>query len=153
MKTRVLTEIALVAALYVVLTIVFSPISYALFQFRVSEILKSTVIWRPHLIWAFVLGVCLANFYSPYAGLWELAWMPFANLVGAVLCWQAARVNKWIGAALYALIVAFGVGVMLSFILRVSFWLTVLPVLVSELLLIVGGLPIMERVMARLKGL
>lgn len=151
MKTRLLTEVALVAALYVALTLVLSPISYALFQFRVSEMLKSAVIWRPHLIWAFVLGVCLANLYSPYIGLWELVWMPFVNLLGATLCWQVARANKWLGAALYALAVAAGVGVMLSFILKVSFWVTFPPVLASELLLIVGGLPIMERVTGRFK--
>jgi len=151
MKTRLLTEVALVAALYVALTLVLSPISYALFQFRVSEMLKSAVIWRPHLIWAFVLGVGLANLYSPYIGLWELVWMPSVNLLGATLCWQVARANKWLGAALYALAVAAGVGVMLSFILKVSFWVTFPPVLASELLLIVGGLPIMERVTGRFK--
>ena len=38
-KTAAIIKIALIAALYVVLTLVFAPIAYGTLQFRVSEIL------------------------------------------------------------------------------------------------------------------
>ena len=38
-KTAAITKTALIAALYVVLTLVFAPIAFSTVQFRVSEIL------------------------------------------------------------------------------------------------------------------
>ena len=46
----------MVAALYAASTIALGPISYGPIQLRIPEILKSLVIWRPHLIAAFVIG-------------------------------------------------------------------------------------------------
>ena len=96
-----IAEVGVVAALYAALTVVLQPASYGPLQFRVAEVLKSLVIWEPHLIAAFVLGNFLANLASPYAGPWELVFMPFANLIGAWGCYALGRRWPYAGAALY----------------------------------------------------
>ncbi|MBI3997951.1 MAG: QueT transporter family protein [Armatimonadetes bacterium] len=139
-------EICVVAALYAALTIALSPISYGPIQFRVPEVLKSLVIWRPHLVAAFVVGNFLSNLTSPQVGAWELGFMPLANLVGASLCVMVGRRAALAGAAIYALVIAAAVALMLSVLLRVPFAALFPPLLLSEALLIIGGVPIMARV-------
>jgi uncharacterized membrane protein len=135
-----------VAALYAALTIALAPISYGPIQFRIPEVMKSLVIWRPHLILAFVVGNFLSNLTSPQVGPWELAFMPFANLAGAALCVALGRRAPLLGAASYATIIAAAVALMLSVLLKASFYVLVPPLLASEIVLIVGGVPIMRRV-------
>jgi uncharacterized membrane protein len=139
-------EVCAVAAAYAALTILLAPISYGPIQFRVPEVMKSLVIWRPHLVAAFVLGNFLSNLTSPQVGPWELGFMPLANLVGATLCVVAGRWSPWVGAAIYAVVIAAAVSLMLSVILRVPAAALFPPLLASEAVLIVGGVPVMERV-------
>lgn len=141
-----LAEICVVAGLYAALTIALGPISYGPVQFRIPEVLKSLVIWRPHLVAAFVLGNFLSNLTSPNVGPWELGFMPLANLVGASLCVLLGRRSPWAGAASYAVVIAAAVGLMLSVLLRAPFAVLFPPLLASEAVLIVGGVPVMARV-------
>lgn len=145
-------ETCVVAGLYAALTIVLAPLSYGPVQFRIPELLKSLVIWRPHLVAAFVLGNFLSNLTSPNVGPWELGFMPLANLVGAWACVIVGRRSPWAGAAAYAVVIAAAVGVMLSVLLRVPFAALFPPLLLSEAVLIVGGVPIMARVQRALEA-
>lgn len=137
-------EVALVAGVYAALTVAVAPASYGPLQFRISEVLKSLVIWEPHLVAAFVVGNFLSNLTSPYVGPWELVFMPFANLAGASLCVWLGRYNKWAGALSYALVIAAAVSLMLSVILNLPFVGLFPPLLASEGILIVGGVPVMQ---------
>ncbi len=141
-----IAEIGIIAAAYAALTIYLAPASYGPVQLRIAETLKPLVIWEPHLIPAFVLGNFLSNLSSPFAGPWELGWMPFANLIGAWVCWRVGRRNAYLGAAAYAVIIALAVATMLSNILHVPFRALLPPLLASELLLIVLGVPVMRPV-------
>jgi len=142
-----IAEVGVVAALYAALTIVLQPISYGPVQFRVAEVLKSLVIWEPHLIAAFVIGNFLSNLTSPYAGPWEFLFMPFANLIGGWACYVVGRRWPYAGAALYALVIATAVGLMLSVLLKLPFVGLFPPLLASEVILIVGGVPLMRAVL------
>jgi uncharacterized membrane protein len=143
---RAFTEISIIAAAYAALTIVLQPISYGPVQFRVPEVLKSLVIWRPHLIAAFVAGNFLSNLTSPNVGPWELGFMPLANFIGAALCVWVGRRSAWVGAATYAVMIAAAVAFMLSVLLKVRYAVLFPPLLASESVLIVGGVPFMRRV-------
>lgn len=143
---RILAEVCVIAAAYAALTVAFGPISYGPVQFRIPEALKSLVIWRPHLVAAFVLGNFLSNITSPQAGIWELGFMPLANLAGAWLCIVIGRRSAWAGAAVYAVVIAAAVALMLSVLLGVPFVVLFPPLLLSEVVLIVGGVPIMARI-------
>lgn len=140
-------EIGVLAALYAVLTWVLAPISYAQLQFRFAEVLKPLVIWEPQLIPAFVLGNFLSNLTSPFAGPWELGFMPMANLVGASLCYVIGRRTPWGGAVAYALTTAGAVSLMLSVLLHAPFAALFPAIAASEIVLIVGGVPVMRAVL------
>jgi hypothetical protein len=95
---------------------------------------------------AFVLGNFLGNLGSPWPRQWELLWMPFANLVGAWLCWRVGQVNAYLGATVYAVVTAAAVTTMLAAVLHAPFVAIGVPILASELLLIVLGVPVMRPV-------
>ncbi len=139
-------ETGVIAALYAALTIVLNPISYGPLQLRLAEILKSLVVWEPHLIPAFVIGNFLGNLYSPFAGPWELLFMPFANLVGASACYVVGRRSPFAGVTLYALVISAAVSVVLSMVLKLEYRFVFPPLLASESVLIIGGVPIMQAV-------
>ena len=149
-----IAEVGVVAAAYAVMVYVFPP-SYFPLQMRVAELLKPLVIWEPHLIPAFVIGNFLGNLKSPFAGPWELAWMPGANLVGAWVCWRVGWVNAYLGAAAYAIITAGAVATMFTFVLHAPMSALLPPLLGSELLLLLLGVPAMWSVhlaLERLRG-
>lgn len=143
---RKVAEAGVVAAAYAALTYFLAPASYGPLQLRMAEMLKPLVIWEPHLIPAFVLGNFLSNLFSPFAGPWELGWMPLANLAGGWVCWRIGRRNVYLGAAAYAVVIAAAVSLMLSVLLRAPFRAIVAPVLASELLLLLAGVPAMRAV-------
>lgn len=144
-------EGAVIAAAYAALTVYLAPVSYGPYQLRFAEVLKPLVIWEPHLIPAFVIGNFLGNLTSPFVGPWELVWMPFANLVGGWAAWRLGRTNAYLGATAYAVVIAAAVTVMLSAILHASARVLFPPLLASEVLLIVTGVPVMQPVHAALR--
>jgi xanthine/uracil permease len=79
--------------------------------------------------------------------------MPFANFIGGWACWRLGRVNPYLGAGAYAAIIAAAVSVMLSVILHASLRVLFPPLVVSEALLIVLGVPVMRPVHAAFRRL
>lgn len=151
-NTRMIAEIGVVAAVYAVLVYALAPVSFAVVQFRLAEVTKSLVIFRRHLIWAMAIGVGLGNLASPMAGAWELAWMPAMNLVGGYLAWLVGnRFNPFAGAALFAAWISLAVAVMLAVLTPVPFAVAFGSVLVSESVLVVGGVPLMRLIARRLE--
>lgn len=65
-SVRDLTQMALVAALYFVLTALppFNAISYGAYQFRISEMLNFLSFYKPKYIIALTVGCALSNLYS-----------------------------------------------------------------------------------------
>ena len=154
-SSRQLAEIGVFTAVYAALTWVLGPLSYQIFQFRISEALKSIVIPRRYLIWAFVIGNALSNVFSPFVGPWELLWMPFVNLIGAFTCWFVGRKigdvkGMLVGSMIYAIFVSFGVSFMLSSLFNLPMLPLALSTLVPEAILIVGFSPVMSRLSARI---
>jgi len=136
---------SIVAALYAVMTVALAPVSYGPIQFRVAEVLKALALFDPSFIIGFALGNFLGNLTSPYAGPWELVFMPCANLVGASFCWLLRR-WPYIGTAAYAVVITLAVSTMLSVIVGAPWWALAWSVGISEVVLIVGGMPLMARV-------
>ena len=150
-RTRQMAEVAVFSALYAILTWIFAPISYQVFQFRVAECLKSIVVRRKYLILAFVVGNAVSNVFSPFIGPWELLWMPFVNVLGAGSAWAIGHKLKGLkgmvaGGAIYAIWVAFGISIMLYVLFGVPGILSFAHILLPEVILIVGFSPIMNRV-------
>ncbi|TWT16466.1 QueT transporter family protein [Streptococcus sp. sy010] len=66
LTTRDYVDVALIAALYIVLTILppFNAISYGPYQFRVAEMFNFLAFYHRKYLYAVTLGCMIANFYS-----------------------------------------------------------------------------------------
>jgi len=138
MKTKMITRAALVAAVYVVLTVVLAPISYGPLQFRVSEMLKPLALFAPWFAWAFALGTGLANLWSPF-GPWDYVAMPLVDALAAWICWKL-RAYPAPALCVQAVIISVGVAVFPLWLGgKVAPWLTFLPVLAAQLVILLGA--------------
>ena len=103
-----------VGALYVVLSLAVAPFAFGPVQFRIGEALKPLVIRYPVTIPAFGVGTVIINFFSPFAGVLELVFMPLVDVTGGVLCWFLARriggaYGTYVASFVYAIYTAAGV--------------------------------------------
>ena len=66
LTVRDLTEIAIVAAIYIILTVTppFNLISYGMYQFRISEMLNFLVFYHPKYLLAVTIGCMISNYLS-----------------------------------------------------------------------------------------
>ncbi len=92
-----LIEISVIAALYVVLTLVVQPISFGEIQFRLSEILMLLVFYNRKYSVSLILGCLIANLWSPYL-LWD---MLFGTLATALACLFMTKSKSLIVASIW----------------------------------------------------
>lgn len=146
MNTRRIVLIATIAALYAIFTIVIAPVSYGPVQFRISEVLKVFVLFDPFAAIGIGIGTFFANLASPYAGPWELIFMPVTDMIGGGIAWGIYRLlaNRMpaIPMIIYALTTGAAVGLMLTVLGVGGFWLLFISVGASELAILVAGTPI-----------
>lgn len=64
-STKSISKMAMVTALYVVLTVLISPLSYGFIQIRLSEMFNYLGLYHQRYILAITLGVAIANLNSP----------------------------------------------------------------------------------------
>ncbi|TCK87892.1 putative membrane protein [Natranaerovirga hydrolytica] len=116
-KARFLTQAALIAAIYVVLLLIFQPISFREGQIRISEILTVLPYFTPAAIPGLFIG-CLIGNYLGGAILVDIIFGSLASLVAAVFSYLL-RKNKYlvpipsiiINAVVVGLILKYGYGV------------------------------------------
>ena len=92
-KTRNLVFGALIAAIYVVLTMAFRPISYGPIQFRISEALCVLPFFTPAAIPGVTLGCLISNLLGG-AVMMDVIFGSLATLIGAIGSWLLRR-NRW----------------------------------------------------------
>lgn len=79
-----LAKVAVVAALYVVVTIVLAPFSFGAYQLRLSETFNHLALFNKRYVLAVTLGVAIANIASPL-GVLDIIWGSFQTLVMLLL--------------------------------------------------------------------
>jgi uncharacterized membrane protein len=151
MKAKSITDVGIVAALYAVFVVIFAPISFSQFQFRVAELLKPIVIKRKHAIIGIGLGNLVGNLVGgAYAGVMELTLMPITCIVWGWVCWYVGNRNgklmPYVGSILYALGTTLSVAFMLSYMFGLPFLVLFLYVGIAEIILLVIGTPLMGRI-------
>ncbi len=92
MNTKVLARQAAVAAIYMVLTIALSGISYGPLQFRVTEVMTLLPFYNKEYIWGITIGCILANLASPF-GIIDIIVGSFASFLAAVI--MSRMKNIW----------------------------------------------------------
>ncbi|KOP80866.1 hypothetical protein AMS59_04165 [Lysinibacillus sp. FJAT-14745] len=142
-----LTKTALVAALYVAITVLLSVISFGAIQLRLSEMFNYLALYNKRYVLAVTLGVVLANFMSPT---WVLD-VPIggiATFLVLILCRRVTKnisneIVKMVITALIFAISMFTVAGQLTILYDLPFWATWFTVGIGELLsMTVGGMTI-----------
>lgn len=130
MKARYLARAASIAALYVLLTIVFAPISSGLMQCRVSEALCVLPYFTSAAVPGLFVGCALANLLTG-APLYDVLFGSAATLLAA-LCtyWMRKRVTKYLSPLPSVLFNALIVGALLVYVYHVGvpYWMAALYV-------------------------
>ncbi len=117
---RTITDNALLAAVYVVLTLLTSSFAYLGVQFRIAEILILLCFFRKDFIYGLCLGTLVANALGPL-GIYDVLFGTLATLVSAFLI---GHVKNLLLASLFPVIInGFVVGAELYFLLGLPFWL------------------------------
>ncbi len=149
-------KIATFGSLYAVLTIAIAPISYGPIQFRVSEVLKVFVLFDPYVALGIGIGTFFANLVSPFVGPWELIWMPVTDIAGGFCAWGVYKFmrDRWpaVPMTIYAMTTGAAVGLMLYVLGLGGFWFLAGTVALSELVILLGGIPIIFEIARILKA-
>ena len=115
----------IIAAIYVVLTLVFAPISFGEVQVRISEALTILPLFTTAAIPGLFVGCILGNIFGGCI-IWDILFGSLATLIGAFFSYRL-RKNRWLvpippivsNTIIVPLILRFGYGVNLPFILLI----------------------------------
>jgi uncharacterized membrane protein len=131
--TRDIAYNAVVAALYIVLTLITYPVSFLGIQFRFAEILVLLCFFRKDYILGLTLGCLIANLSSAI-GLIDVLFGTFATLISCI----CVAYSKWLLFAVLFPIIFNGVIVGLEL-----FWFLDAPLLESMFFVAMGELGVM----------
>ena len=123
---------AIIAAVYVVLCIVFQPISYGPVQFRIAEALTIMPLFTPAAIPGLFVGCVLANIIGQGVIL-DVVFGSIATLIGAVFGYLLRR-NRWL-VPIPAIVAN---ALIIPFVLRYGYGFADVPIPL-EMLYILGG--------------
>ena len=94
-KVLFLTQAAMIAAIYVVLTIVFQPFSFGQIQVRIAEALTILPMFTPAAIPGLYIGCMIGNILGGSI-LPDIIWGSFATLIGAVFTYLLRKQSKYL---------------------------------------------------------
>ncbi len=117
-NVRYITQSAIIAALYVALTLLFQPISFGPVQVRIAEILCVLPFFTPAAVPGLFVGCLIGNVLGSNLGPIDVGLGSLATLAAAFL---ASRIKKWWLLPLPAVVInAFVVGFVLYYALGAS---------------------------------
>ena len=119
----------MIAAIYVVLNIIFASISYGPIQVRIAEALTVLPFIDPSAIIGLFVGCILANILGPL-GMVDIIGGSLCTLVAAYLTYKLK--DPKLAPLPPVLINAFGVSIYLHLLFDLSYWITVLYIGIGE---------------------
>lgn len=127
-----ISRIAIVSALYVVLTLISYPLSYNMIQFRISEILMLLVFFNKKYSISMIIGCLIANFFS-----FNIVDCIFGTLATALACGAIILIKKlWIASLMPALFNGVIIGLELHYFLKEPLILSMVWVAFGELVVV-----------------
>ncbi len=133
-KTRTLTRAAIIAAIYCVLTAVLPMLSYGMIQVRFAEMLTVLPCYTVAAVPGLFVGCALANLIGlsfGVTGLLDIFMGSIATLIAAFLTYKLRR-NKLIALIPPVLINGLLIGLELTFVSDIPFYINVLCVVIGE---------------------
>ena len=95
-RVTLMTQAAMIAAIYVVLCVVFAPISYKEVQIRIAEALTILPLFTPAAIPGLFIGCLIANLMGGAIVL-DVVCGSLATLIGALGTWALRKRSKFLG--------------------------------------------------------
>ena len=145
-KIKMLTTSAMIAAVYLVLTLIFYVTSFSPMQSRLAEALTVLPYFTPLAIPGLFVGCILSNIIGGY-GIWDVVIGSLATLLSAYLTYKLAfkkPKRKWLAPLPPVLINAVVVGVELSLLAQAPLFATMLSVGIGQVIACyVLGYPLM----------
>lgn len=130
-KNQYFAEIAIIATMYIVLTVFLSFISYTNIQFRISEALLVLVLFKRSAIPGLILGCFVSNLFSPL-GMPDLIFGTIGSIIAVFFIYKLKEQNIFL--VLFPGIIANGVliGLELKIFLNIQLIAGVLGVFIGE---------------------
>ena len=153
-KTKDIALVSIFASLYAVLVYVFAPVSFFALQFRVAGVLRPAIAKKWVLSIGYAMGVIVGNLSSPFAGLYELVFMPLVSLAAGIIGFIVAKRFKesyFVEGAIIAFIVPIGVSWMLNQLFDLPLIATFPYLLISEQVVCLLGAFVFKLIEMRFK--
>lgn len=113
MKLKSLTKSAVIAALYVALTLMVYPVAFGSLQFRISEAMTVLPLLMPEAVLGLFAGCVIANLLSPNIVILDVIFGSLATLTAALI---TSRVrNKWLAPLPPVIVNAVIVGAVITY--------------------------------------
>ena len=142
MTTRYMTRVAIIAALYVAITIAFAPISYGQVQIRLSEALTLLPMIFPQAVLGLFIGCLLANLMGPWGAV-DIIFGSLTTLVAALVTYRFRYTP--IAYLSPILLNAFGVSLYLYAFFRIPYWFTVIYIGAGQAVAVLAlGIPLLR---------
>lgn len=156
MKVQFLAASAIVAALYVAITMLVAPISFGQVQFRIAEMFNHLVAFDARFAIGVTLGVLISNALFSNVGPIDLVFGVGHTIVTlAIFIFICKFVkNMWARLIINSLLFTFTMFIIafqLNLVLELPFWETWAFVAIGEFVVMMVGVPIMAALNKRLK--
>lgn len=151
-SARRLTRIGVVAAIYVVATLLCAPLAYNAIQFRVSEMLMLLCFYNKDYIISMTVGCILANLFSSL-GMVDVLFGTLATVIAAVLMYLLRKRVNLVAASLFPVVSnALIVGAEIKFVFGDPFWINAAYVALGEFVCVTVLGVIVFKVLERNQG-
>jgi uncharacterized membrane protein len=147
-----IVQIGVIAAIYVIVTIILAPFSYGPVQVRVSEALTLLPFFLgSHIAIALWIGCMIANIFGGF-GIIDIIFGSLITLIAGLL---TARAGNIIKAGLYPVLLnAFGIALILYFVAGFPYLSTVFYIAIGQSISVYAiGIPLARVIYKRLDNL
>lgn len=153
-KEKNLALTAVVAALYVAISLVLAPLSFGAVQFRLAEMFNHLAAFNKRYIYSLIIGCFIVNLFSPL-GIVDVVVGTLGTAIGAVSTYYFTRkvtknLWKYVIASLCQIPGVFLVTAELVVLTKIPFWLTLGSVFVGEMLSMAVGAVIIQLLSQRI---
>lgn len=147
MKIKFLSTSGIIAALYIVVSLLIAPFSFGAIQLRIGEMLNHLIVFNKKYIYAIVIGVFITNLFSPNGPL-DLVFGVSQTLISLALTILSAKYIKSIikrmifNTAVFTFMMWL-IAWELNILFDLPFGYTWLTVAIGEAIVMTIGIPIM----------
>ncbi|WP_342526195.1 QueT transporter family protein [Chryseomicrobium sp. FSL W7-1435] len=154
MKMKTLTVNAIIAALYVTVSLALPMLSYGNIQFRIAEMFNHLIVFNKRYFFGIVAGVFITNLFSPL-GIYDLTFGVAHSIISLTIVLLIiprlkTDTQKMIANTIVFTFTTFIIAYELLLVLNLPFYLTWLTVAAGELVVLLVGIPIFKKLNERL---